>query len=72
LEVVKQALQESHGDKRAQKETKAIQKINVNPGSFYDYAKKFSRTHSQVGPHQRKDGEHTLEEVEMAELHKLN
>jgi hypothetical protein len=68
LEEVELAIQESHGDRRAQEETKAIQKINVDPGSFYDYAKKFSRTHSQVGPLQKKDGEHTLEEVEMSEL----
>ena len=50
LAEIEKQLQKSYHDERENQEHKAVAAIKVNSKYFYSYAKKFSKTKSQVGP----------------------
>ena len=50
LEKIESSLQESHTNRRLGQEKRAISKMKKDPRHFFSYAKKFSKTNSDVGP----------------------
>ena len=50
LESIEIKLKESYTSRRLEKEKAAISKMKSDPKAFFSYAKKFSRTQSDVGP----------------------
>ena len=50
LEAIEIKLKDSYTSRRLEKEKIAISKMKRDPKTFFSYAKKFSRIHSDVGP----------------------
>ena len=65
---IEKELQKSHNDQRHATETKAIDKIKVNPKFFYSFAKRFSKVKVGVGPLINKDKKLVNDPLEMAEI----
>ena len=50
LEDIETKLKKSHTERRKSQEQTAIVKMKKNPKAFFGYAKRFSKTKSEVGP----------------------
>ena len=50
LESIEIALKESYNKRIIIQEKEALQKMKKDPGAFYKYAKKFSKSTSDIGP----------------------
>ena len=48
--MIQQELLKSHNDERLHDENKALDRIKSDPNYFFKYAKKFSKTATEVGP----------------------
>ena len=50
IEEIESKLKESYSSRRMEKERSAIQRMKKDPAYFFNYAKKFAKTKSEVGP----------------------
>ena len=50
-------MKESYDKRRSNQEGEALKKIRRDPGAFYKYAKKFSKSTSDIGPFTNHEGE---------------
>ena len=56
LEGIESELKHSYEKRRSGQESVAISKIKKDPKVFFTYAKRFSKTNSDIGPFFDKDG----------------
>ena len=68
LEMIEANLQKSYQDRRSKQENKAIGNMKKDPRSFFSYAKRFSKTNSEVGPFFNKDGDPILESEAIVDM----
>ena len=68
LEKIESQLKSSYDKRRSGQESKAIKRIKKDPKAFFTYAKKFSKTNSDIGPFFNKDGNPVLDGVQIAEM----
>ena len=61
-------LQKSHHDGMKRREQLALKSIKTNPKYFFSYAKKFSKTHTKIGPLLNELNNYTNSSPEMAEI----
>ena len=71
LESIETKLQSSYETRRNDQERKPINKIKKDPKSFYGYAKRFSKTKSDIGPFFSQDGNPIHEAEEIVEMLRL-
>ena len=71
LENIELKLQTSYETRRNKQEQDAIKKIKKDPKAFYGYAKRFSKTNSDIGPFFCKDGNPVTESEEIVEMLRL-
>ena len=71
LEEIETKLQSSYEARRSEQENQAISKIKKDPKAFYGYAKKFSKTNSDIGPFFSKDGDPVTDTEEIVEMLRL-
>ena len=68
LEAIELKLQNSYEVRRNKQEKGAIMKIKKDPKAFYGYAKRFSKTNSDIGPFFCKEGNPITESKEIVEM----
>jgi hypothetical protein len=68
LREVEKELDEAYKARRVKVEEDAIKKLKKNPKFFYSYAKRFSKTHSEIAAFQTKEGEMTSDPFEQSEM----
>ena len=68
LEEVEQKLDPAYKTRRENVEKEAIKKLKKNPKFFYTYAKRFSKTHSEIAAFVTKEGELTSDPFEQSEI----
>ena len=56
LESIEKLLKESYDKRRMKQEKEALSKMKKDPKAFYNYAKKFSKATSDIGPFMSKEG----------------
>ena len=56
LDIIEKELKQSYDERRMKKERAAISRMKHDPRAFYKYAKRFSKTNSDVGPFFHIDG----------------
>ena len=61
LEGIESQLKTSYDKRRSGQESEAIRRIKKDPKAFFTYAKKFSKTSSDIGPFFDKDGNPVLD-----------
>ena len=61
-------LQKSHAEARSRKERLAVRAIKTNSKFFFNYAKQFSTTKSNIGPLLNKKNEYTNSSLEMGNI----
>ena len=61
-------LQKSHHDGMKRREQLALKSIKTNPKYFFSYAKKFSKTHTKIGPLLNELNNYTNSSPEMVEI----
>ena len=60
LDSIEYLLQSSCEKRRSDQEKKAIAKMKKDPKAFFSYAKRFSKTNSDIGPFFNEDGPKTI------------
>ena len=70
LERIETDLKLSYEKRRSNLENKAIDKISKDSKYFFSYAKRFSKTNTEVGPFFNKDGNPVLDGTEISEMHR--
>ena len=56
LESIEKQLKDSYDKRRMKQEKEALSKMKKDPKAFYNYAKKFSKATSDIGPFMSKEG----------------
>merc|ERR1712105_78161 len=56
LESIEKQLKDSYDKRRMKQENEALSKMKKDPKAFYNYAKKFSKATSDIGPFMSKEG----------------
>ena len=68
LELIENELKSLYTQRRLGQEKKAIERMKKDPKSFFNYAKKFSKTNTDIGPFFDKDGNPVLEPKTIVEM----
>ena len=68
LHKIENELENLYNKRRSNQEKEAISKIKLNPRFFYSYAKKFSKTKSEIGPFINESSESITDPFQTSEL----
>ena len=68
LEEIEKEIDSAYKEKRKKEENSAIKKLKHNPAFFYTYARKFSKTNTQITGFTKKDGSVATDPLEQAEM----
>jgi hypothetical protein len=68
LEDIETQLKSSYDNRRSKQESDAISKIKKDPKAFFSYAKRFSKTNSDIGPFFNVDGNPVLDAETIVEM----
>ena len=68
LRKVEEEIDKSYKERRIKEEKEAIKSIKRNPKFFYTYAKKFSKTNTEIAAFEKDNGDLTVDPKEQAEM----
>ena len=68
LRKVEEEIDKSYKERRLNEENEAIKAMKRNPKFFYCYAKKFSKTNTEIAAFEKENGELTVNSEEQAEI----
>ena len=68
LREVEEEIDNSYKERRSKEESDAIKTMKHNPKFFFSYAKRFSKTDSEIAAFEKEDGELTTDPADQAEI----